>query len=217
MPPAPSIPASRAPARAPRRIYLGPTCPCCAAPLPRPVPTGTFVCRRCQHQITAAAFTPPTDPGPVVLEAGHQTPCARHARNLAVGSCDRCGAFMCTLCQIDIDGRALCSACFERLEKAGELPSTRPSVRNWNGIAFHLSLLGLICCGWFIGILWGPAVILLAARGRRQNQRLGDDISVVAGNIAVVLGILETLAGIAVVLALLGVFNGSTHGARELR
>ncbi|MBA3709185.1 MAG: hypothetical protein H0W83_10250 [Planctomycetes bacterium] len=136
---------------------------------------------------------------------GSGTPCARHARNQAAASCERCGAFMCELCRIDCDGKALCSTCFERMEAEGSLPSVRRTMRNYNGMAFHLSLYGVLL--FIIGWIIGPVAIWLAIKGTLQNRRNGERVSQTAGIIAMVVGTLDTVGGILFMLAMFGVFG----------
>jgi len=130
-------------------------------------------------------------------------PCARHARNAAVASCEHCGAFMCTLCRIDAEGVALCAACFERLGAAGALASTRGGYRHYNGIAVLLSLIGLMP---FASVLFGPLAVLAAWKGLRQGQKLQETLGATAAKLALALGVVETVGG---VLSWLSVLAGT--------
>ena len=185
--------------------HAGVRCPCCDRDLAAGLVVGEQRCPGCGSLIEAAVFAPPRDPGPVVLPSGTSTPCARHARNLAESSCQRCGAFMCALCRVSVDGMELCTPCFDRLEREGALPSARRSVRNYNGMAFNVSLYGI--CFFYLGLLIGPLVIHLAVRGMRQNRRLGERISVAAGWFALAMGVLHLLVGALILVVLLRVLG----------
>lgn len=134
--------------------------------------------------------------------AAGSAPCARHARNAAVTSCEHCGAFMCELCRIDEEGVALCAACFERLGGAGKLASTRVTFRNYNGVALSLAVVGLIP---FLGVLAGPLALVAASKGLRQGRELGESHGVTGAKVALVLGVLEVVGG---VLAWASLFTG---------
>ena len=171
------------------RIYKGRACPVCDTALQGPLATGDQVCPACASSFRAAVFEPPTDPGPAVLPSGAGTPCARHARNLAESSCQRCGAFMCSLCRIETDGKEHCAECFNRLAGEGALPSAVQRIHNHNAVAGLVAVVG--CLFWPAAILLGPIAMVYAVRGRRQNRRTGESISVAMGWIGLVLGAIE--------------------------
>lgn len=189
-----------------RRAYAGPVCPHCAAVLGE-LKDGYAVCRGCGLEFTATVFAPVEEPGPAVLPSGAGTPCARHARNLAMASCSRCGAFMCELCRIDAEEQQLCAACFERLEGEGALPGLRRTVRNWNGMAFHMGILAFLFSFMFLGVIAGPIAMWYAVKGLRQNRDTGERISVAAGWIGLGLGLVAALISTLMGVALLGVFK----------
>jgi hypothetical protein len=186
----------------------GNACPRCSAPLlSLRLGREEHVCPNCAQQMSVAVFDPPEarGSGPRPVEAADSSPCARHARNLAVASCEHCGAFMCSLCRIDADGKALCAACFERLGSAGELRDTRRSYRHYNGMALHLSVLGLFF--WPLSVLLGPLAVMLALRGLKQSERLGEELGKPGARVAIGLGALETLGGAIFAMALFGAFK----------
>ena len=153
-----------------------------------------------------AAFEAPAKAQPVrPTEPLTGAPCARHARNPAIASCERCGAFMCGLCRVDSDGKALCAACFDRLGNAGELADTRKGYRHYNGMAVHFTVLGLFM--WPLAPLFGPLAVLTALRGLKQGKRLGVTLGETGARVAIGLGSLETVAGTLGVLALFGAFK----------
>lgn len=160
-----------------------------------PQDLGLVRCASCFRTFEMALFHPPerTSPRAVAMAKG-TAPCARHARNAAVASCEHCGAFMCALCRIETEGVALCAACFERLGAAGALASTRGGYRHYNGIAVLLSLLGLMP---FASVLFGPLAVLAAWKGLRQGKRLQETLGATAATLALLLGVVETVGGVA--------------------
>lgn len=75
--------------------------------------------------------------------------CAKHERNAAVASCQRCGGFVCALCRIFTDRFVLCPGCFERGYAAGALGRTLRSMPHFCGatstyVAGDIDLEGVI-------------------------------------------------------------------------
>lgn len=178
-----------------KRAYTGFACPHCKAALPLALQQdGDNRCARCATHFRLRRFAPVAERGALPMPAvGDSAPCAFHLANSASASCSRCGAFICTLCVIPSDQQELCPGCFDRLAGEGVLPSARQVVRNWNGMAFHLSFLGLLFS--VIGLLIGPAVIWLACKGLSHNHRSGERISHAAGWFSVVMGVILTGIG----------------------
>ncbi|MFN3648966.1 MAG: hypothetical protein ACK47B_05235 [Armatimonadota bacterium] len=88
----------------------------------------------------AWGYAPPAAPQPAT-ELG--APCANHPSNAAVGSCERCGDFICRLCTTRIEGHGYCPRCFELLHQRGALQTvqrqfTLPST------SLSLSILGFL-------------------------------------------------------------------------
>jgi hypothetical protein len=161
-----------------RGDYWGPGCPRCEETLPgSSLPArGEHTCPGCQTPFQFARFEPPvmTSAAPRTLAATSGASCARHARNAAVATCEHCGAFMCSLCKIDADGKALCAACYDRLGKAGQLADARSSYRNFSRIALHLVIGSLIM--WPLGPVLVPLAIILGVKGLRQSSRMGEKL-----------------------------------------
>lgn len=192
-----------------RGAYAGPGCPKCGCFLPEAAPpAGRHECWRCSLKFEMASFDPPERAAPAAAHAfdgAAGAPCARHERNAAVATCDRCGAFMCSLCRIDSDGKALCAACFARLDTAGELADTRVKYRHYNGMALQMSLFGALF--WVISPLMGPLAVFTALRGLKQSKRLGETLGVGGARFAIGLGALEAVGGTFLVLSMFGVFK----------
>lgn len=167
--------------------------------------TGLEICPACSCLFEAAPFTPP-EPRPEVvssiLEAGPEggVPCARHAGNVAVGNCSRCGVFMCSLCKIDIDGMELCPSCFDRLSSEGVLSSAQSRIRDYRGLAVTFGVFG--CLFYIFGLLTGPATLYYAGKGFRQSRQLGDRGGYVSLIVAILLGLSQIASSIAIIWAI---------------
>jgi hypothetical protein len=174
-----------------------PGCPRCWMPMqPSALSAlGDVHCGNCDLDFEATVFSPPVRPAPrqVDLTQG-QVQCARHARNAAVASCERCGAFMCGLCKVDTEGKSLCAACFERLRASGELESTTTRFRSLRTLGLHLGILGVPLM--VMGPLIGPASIIVTIRGMRQSKRDGTSGETVGAVAALILGTISTVGGL---------------------
>ncbi|HYL06443.1 MAG TPA: hypothetical protein VE075_10410 [Thermoanaerobaculia bacterium] len=188
------------------RAYGGPACPHCGAPLlVELIAAGEQRCVACTRVFSAMPFSPPDVRVVVqgIAEAGPAgaVPCAQHAGNAAVANCSRCGVFMCGLCRVQIDGRELCPACFDRLAAEGALPSARSRVRNYRGLALLAGLGG--CWVYFLGLLTGPLTIYFAVQAQRQRRRLEESDGLLTVIAAFVLGLMQIGGGILLILVLL--------------
>lgn len=75
---------------------------------------------RCPHCRRPLYERPEVDDGTPFAEPVEQDHCALHATGLAIGTCPRCGNFLCEVCRTRWQGRYLCVACVERALAAGE-------------------------------------------------------------------------------------------------
>jgi hypothetical protein len=149
-------------------------CPRCGRDAAIAVGEGTSTCRSCRQVFAYLRLDPRPEPGPLPLPAtAGAAACAKHARNAAIASCDRCGAFACDLCRIQADGRTLCPPCFDRLAAAGELASARNRIRNYGGMALLFGIVALIP---MLGLLSAPLALWAGLRGRSTEQRMGERI-----------------------------------------
>jgi hypothetical protein len=123
--------------------------------------------------------------------------CAVHAANAAVGTCQRCGNFVCSVCRSRWQAHVWCTACVERALEAQE--ATPEEVRAHFRQALLSLLLGLAAWG-----SWLVASILIAlAIGQGQREEINPAIF-----------------GVALLLLLLGCFPamvGIGQGAAAIR
>jgi len=174
--------------------YFGPSCPHCQAPLDLSrVMTGLQRCAVCARPFQAARFAAPARPVTVkalvesVGEGG--TACASHPGNASTSNCQRCGVFMCSLCEIDADEMKLCPACFDRLSAEGALASTRTTFRDYGRQASMLALAGVPLMAF--GVVLGTAAAFYGIRSLRQLRAMGESGGRARAAVAIVAGILE--------------------------
>jgi len=165
-----------------------PDCPHCRARQFEAV-EGEQRCRACGGKFAFYAFRPPTRRAAVPVAALGRTPCHQHPLNSAVAACDRCGSFLCQLCETRVEGRILCPACFERLHERHELVSTRREQIAWGRLVM---VLGALAWFPFYGCLFGLFAIgvgvYAVVRIRRDSSARGKPW-VYAGMTIALLGI----------------------------
>jgi hypothetical protein len=180
--------------RAAAADYAGPSCPHCQAPLDMArLMTGMQRCGACAESFQAARFAAPVRKAAVrgVAETAGDggTACASHPGNASTSNCQRCGVFMCSLCEIDADEMKLCPACFDRLSAEGALASTRTSFRDYGRQAGMLALAGVPLMGF--GVVLGPIAAYYGVRSLRQLKQMGETKGRVRAGVAIFAGVCE--------------------------
>ena len=112
---------------------------------------------------------------------------------------------MCSLCRIEVGGKALCAVCFERLGKTGELHEVVTRYRHYSGLALHLSVLGIFLLP--LATLVGPLAMWMGVRGLRQSRKLSGTLGDAGARVAIGLGALESVGGALVAAAIFGAFK----------
>jgi hypothetical protein len=145
---------------------------------------GTWVeCPACRSALSATVFPAMLNPPDAVTSASGERAiegeavCFFHPEKRAAASCQRCGRFLCTLCDVPFGGKHLCPACLDST-KLPELVSKRLI---WGQLARILGiwpLLGLFTCFpvfimiWYVIFATGPAAIITALWGWKKPPSL---------------------------------------------
>jgi hypothetical protein len=118
------------------------------------------LCRGCGLRVIAHVFpaihAASATGGPARLEAEGEASCFYHAANRAAIACDACGRFLCSLCDLDLDGRHLCPGCLDRSVRVDKAASLETQKTQYDALALHLTT-------WPVLTLWGPAITAPAA------------------------------------------------------
>lgn len=163
-------------------------CPACK----RPFEATPFQPRELRHEAVQSVTETPE---------GVATACANHAGNAAVTSCQRCGLFICSLCDLDTGEGSYCPSCFERIRTGGAQTGVR--YRDYASMAASGAVFGLLCSL----LPLGPFVVYWAWKGIRQRRQESSGIAGVV--VAMTFGILETVAFFGgVVLLVIGMVSG---------
>jgi hypothetical protein len=156
-------------------------CPKCSLSLEAAVfGPGTWVeCPACRSQLSATIFPAMTNPPDAVTSAtgeraiDGEAVCFFHTEKRAAVSCQRCGRFLCTLCDVPFGGKHLCPSCLD----SAKLPELLSRRLIWGQLARILGvwpLLGVLIClpFWFMVIVSGPAAVFVALWGWKKPPSL---------------------------------------------
>jgi hypothetical protein len=191
--------------------YEGPECPRCAALLGDDSrKTGSVICPSCGSKFEATAFNPPQRRMHIV-EVAQSGPeganaCANHERNTAVTSCQRCGLYICSLCDMNVGSGSYCPSCFDRVRTDGSLSAATTRFKDYGSMARVAATAGFLFMFMFLGLPFGALAIYYASKGLEQAK--ADGRSTLGIKIAMGFGIFEAIAGAAaIVFVILGVMG----------
>jgi uncharacterized paraquat-inducible protein A len=185
--------------------YTGPACPRCNVGLPLDsITEGEDICPRCQGFFKATVFHPRQRITRVlqIAQTGPESAgsCANHPRNAAVTNCDRCGLFICALCELDLHGGKYCPACFDRMTQDGGVEQAQTRFRDWRTLAFATAFIAFVFSAILIGIPVGGLSIYYAVRGFRDPQWSKDKM------VMLIVSTILAVAAIAIGLVALAAF-----------
>lgn len=157
-------------------------------------------CPNCDHQMRLALFPAWFRSAEKPAETGHaivsdEASCFFHEKKQATTSCEECGRFICSLCDLELAGRHLCPKCLESGARKGRLRDLERQRTRYDRIAVTLGALSLLVL--FIAPITaaiGIGMILWkwnAPPSRVSNSRL-------IMSVMLVVMILELVGGIAV-------------------
>lgn len=124
-------------------------CPSCRAPLQALIFPAFFL-----KPGTAGSGTP-------VLEAGEAS-CFYHPLKRAVVPCDRCGRFLCGLCQVEFLGQNWCPRCIQASSEKGQLTHLDPSRTLYDNLALMLAIVPVLLI--FATIITAPLTLYIVIR-----------------------------------------------------
>ncbi|HEU4886548.1 MAG TPA: hypothetical protein VFV49_01585 [Thermoanaerobaculia bacterium] len=185
-------------------LYTGPQCPRCGQSLAaEEIRSGTLICPHCNHRFEATAFNPPQRKQAAaiteVMAVGPEgaNACANHARNAATASCQRCGLFICALCDMNVGTGSYCPSCFERVRTEGTLQAAARRYRDYATMARSAVIAGLLFSVMFLGLPFGLVGFYYSIKARKQRREEGR--SKVGVTFVMIFALLEVLGGMAII------------------
>ncbi len=144
-------------------------CPICRNILPNAIILGDGVhqCPACRNVIRADvynAFHSPFEEG-AIGESVHQqgqAECFYHPGKQAVVPCSACGRLLCSLCEIELDGRILCMRCIESGRGDQKIHTLENKRILYSNIALALAVFPALIV--FPTLITGPAAVYVALR-----------------------------------------------------
>lgn len=123
-------------------------------------------CRGCGHNVRAFVFPAieraETGTAPEALHGETEASCFYHPQSRAAIVCDDCGRFLCSLCELDVEGGHICPRCFENKIETVETRRTM-----YDTVALLISTLpGLLFWPALVGAPWALFIVF-----RRWNSR----------------------------------------------
>jgi len=123
-------------------------------------------CPVCRQRIRALAFpailSQRAGAEPQAVLADTEAACFYHPGSRAAIPCDQCGRFLCSLCDIEIDSRHLCSKCFEAGVASNQLEVAEKQRTMYDTIALALATLPALL--FWPAVIGAPAALYVVIR-----------------------------------------------------
>jgi hypothetical protein len=81
-----------------------------------------------------------------------QAACFYHPQNIAIVSCESCGRFLCSVCDIEIDRRHICPGCLESGRKKRQIKNLDSTLKPFIGKYHTLTFAMVLIQGIFLGL-----------------------------------------------------------------
>ena len=146
-------------------------CPNCSGPLPDwllRTNRAESVCPGCYKNLTIELFPAlfreraAIDRAALELTEGEAC-CYEHATKRAVSLCNRCGRFLCALCEVEVDNAVWCPACLQLDQPNSGAKALKTHRTLYDSIALSLSTWPALFF-FYPSILTAPMVVYLAIR-----------------------------------------------------
>lgn len=155
----------------------GAVCPHCRMPVPASMVNvpGWSRCPECGESVQVWAFAAAgrarvAEPGEPIAEGSGTAGCYFHARRRAIRSCERCGRFLCRLCDCEMAGQRLCPSCVDQMRARREVAVLETRRMCNDSICLSLALIPLIL--WPVTLLTAPATLALVGWSWRSPRSI---------------------------------------------
>jgi len=145
------------------------SCTKCISPLSEEkINTGSLTaCPSCNSLLRADVFPAvyrslPVSHSAETLQMSNEAGCFYHPGKKAVTPCSACGRFVCALCDVALNGRHLCPACFEKGKSKRKIKSLENHRTCYDTIALMVATVPILF--YFITLFTAPLAIYLTVR-----------------------------------------------------
>lgn len=128
-------------------------------------PSTEAVCPVCETRVGVRVFAAAAKemaPGQTgeKLVVDEQSSCFYHPAKKASVTCQHCGRFLCSLCDIDMNGRHLCSGCIESGADTDKVAPLTSGITCYDDIALSLTVLPILL--FYFTFLTAPAAFVFS-------------------------------------------------------
>jgi hypothetical protein len=107
--------------------------------------------------------------GEALLVDSHAS-CFYHPQKQAAEVCASCGRFVCSLCDVELEGQHLCPPCLETAQKTGKIKSLESRRVLHDTIALHVALLSILI--FYVSFITAPLALYWAVKHRNDPPGL---------------------------------------------
>lgn len=100
---------------------------------------------------------------------GRESSCYFHPEKLAVSLCSECGRFLCSLCELNIEGRIVCPTCLEKLDQEKRVSTFTSEVAFTDAISLSLALFPMLI--WPITFITAPFTLFYIWRHFKETKQ----------------------------------------------
>jgi hypothetical protein len=152
-------------------------CPKCKASLYEPIfnAAGLQPCPNCSVPIQIVTFpalrkaAQTSAIGENIVVTGESS-CYFHPTKRAAVSCEKCGRFICALCDVAVDGKHLCSQCLSGHVQKGTLQTLKKTGQRHDSAA---SACAVVCIPLiYLAIIIAPVGLYFCLKGLKQKDGL---------------------------------------------
>jgi hypothetical protein len=154
-----------------------PLCPHCQMVLP-----GSMIntrelapCPNCGKKMDVRVYAayfrsePVGSAGELVMVDGEAS-CFYHPQKRAAVPCDACGRFLCSLCDVDVNGKHICPTCIDSGQKKGKIVELENQRILWDSAALGMALLPLLTV--FGTIVTAPAAVVMGVMALKKPSSI---------------------------------------------
>jgi len=123
-------------------------------------------CLRCGQKIRIAVFPAIEQrrvgalPEAVAVES--EASCFYHPQSRAAVPCEECGRFLCSLCDLEVEGRHICPVCFQAGVKTRKIATVETRRTMYDSIALALATLPALL--FWPALISAPAALWMVVR-----------------------------------------------------